>query len=106
MNTMSKDAPERAPGGSEEWRRLESAVRTLLNEHHDLLRRLDAAEQRTHELEAALSALSTGRLDPVGLSDQVRSFERENRVLTQRIEQAKLAVERIQSRLHFLEEVR
>ena len=107
MNTTSNDGadPAAAPGAASRGR-LEAAVRRLIEEHATLRRRAAAAEQRVRELEGALTALSTGHLDPIALSDQVRSYERDNRILTKRLSQAREAVERIQSRLQFLEEER
>lgn len=104
MNTTSNDGAEPAVATDAASRqRLEAAVRRLLEEHAALRRRAAAAEGRVRELESALNALSTGQIDPLALSDQVRSYERDNRILTKRLSQAREAVERIQSRLQFLE---
>lgn len=104
---MSNGGPEATSSPMvPEWDRLELTIRRLLDEHDAWRRRAGAAEQRVRELEAALNELSTGNLDPLALSEQVRSYERDNRGLVKRLAQAREAVERIQSRLQFLEEDR
>lgn len=99
----SNTAVEAAKTDSDGWRRLEAAVGSLLEQHVAWRGRAAAAERRIQELEAALSAVSSGRLDPVGLAEQLRSYEHENRLLRDRIDRAAEVVERIQARLQFLE---
>lgn len=99
----SNTAVEDARTDSDGWRRLEAAVRSLLDEHVAWRSRAAAAERRIHELEAALSAMSSGRLDPIGLAEQLRSCEHENRMLRDRIDRATEVIDRIQARLQFLE---
>lgn len=103
MSTESNTGVDRPANEGDEWRRLEAAVRSLLDEHEVLRRRAATTERRIVEIEAALDLLSSGRVDPVELTDQLREAERENRLLTERIDHARLVVDRIQARLHFLE---
>lgn len=99
----SNTAVEAAQTDDDGWRRLEAAIRSLLEQHAAWRGRAAAAERRIQELEAALSAVSSGRLDPVGLAEQLRSYEHENRLLRDRIDRAQEVVDRIQTRLQFLE---
>jgi predicted RNase H-like nuclease (RuvC/YqgF family) len=106
MNTRSNGGADRAPVAPVEWGRLQSAIQRLLEEHRALRTRAEAAEERVRDLESALSRVASGDLDPVALSEQVRTFDRENRALEKRLEDARTVVDRIQSRLQFLEEDR
>jgi hypothetical protein len=92
--------------GAPDWVRLRAAVRRALEDVDAWQRRARAAEKRVEELESALREVSGGNLDPVALSEQLRACERENRLLQQRMAHARDSVERIQSRLQFLEEDR
>ncbi len=107
MSTGSNGGPE--PGSAAlppDWDRLEDAVSRLLEEHDAMRDRLQAANERVRELEDALSAVTSGDLDPVALSEQVELYERDNRALMNRLSQARAAIERIQARLQFLEDDR
>lgn len=86
-----------------EWNTLELAVRRLLEAHDALRRRADDAERRVKELEAALGDVSTGALDPLELAARASSLERANRELLERLALANVVVERIATRLNFLE---
>jgi predicted RNase H-like nuclease (RuvC/YqgF family) len=89
-----------------EWDRLELTVRRLVDDHEAWRRRAQSAEQRVRDLESALEEFSSGTVDPLSLTERVRAYEEENRALARRLEQAREVVERIQSRLQFLEEDR
>lgn len=102
---MSSGAAEPARSGPE-WDRLELNVRRLLDAHESVRLKLQQAETRIQDLQAALADVSGGKLDPVALADKVRAYERENQELHQRLTQARETVERIRSRLQFLEEER
>jgi chromosome segregation ATPase len=105
MNTTSGDVRTRA-ALPPEVDRLELTVRRLMDEHERWRRRAQKAERRVAELESALKDVTAGDLDPVALVAQMESAERDNRVLRERLEQARDTVERITARLHFLEEER
>lgn len=89
-----------------EWDRLELTIRRLVDDHEAWRRRAQSAELRVRELEAALEEFSSGGVDPMALTERVRHYEEENRAMARRLEQAREVVERIQSRLQFLEEDR
>jgi chromosome segregation ATPase len=86
--------------------RLELTVRRLLESHDAWRQRAERAESRIAELEAAVQDLSTGSLDPVAMAGEVRSLDAQNRELRTRLEAARQAVQRMLSRLQFVEEER
>jgi len=89
-----------------EWDRVERTVRKALDDRDVWRRRAMLAEKRVHELEAALRDVSSGRLDPMQLSEQAHSLERENRILRDRLAGARDTVERILTRLKYAEDER
>lgn len=95
--------PDTTPVPPPEWDALELAVRRLLENHDALRRRLNDAEHRVRELEAALGSVSSGALDPLALSERATALERENRELLDRLARANAVVGRIAARLNFLE---
>jgi hypothetical protein len=102
MSTTRNAADKSAD--SQDWERLELAVRRLLESQDALRRRAQAAETRIRELEAGLADVNAGRLDPVALSERAQLLERENRALESRLAQARETVQRILTRLRFAEE--
>lgn len=86
-----------------EWDRLELAVRRLLDDYQLHRNRADAAEIRVSDLEAALETLSGGGPDPIVLRERIATLEVENRALRERLDRARVEVERIMARLQFLE---
>jgi seryl-tRNA synthetase len=86
--------------------RLELKIRRLIEAHDAWRRRAEAAEARARELEATVRELSSGRLDPVALADEVRALEERNQALRERVSQAQDAVQRMLARLQFVEEER
>jgi hypothetical protein len=86
--------------------RLELTIHRLLDAHDAWRERAIAAESRVAELDAALDGLKTGKLDPVALSDEVRTLEERNLALRDRLQRADETVQRILARLQFAEEVR
>jgi predicted RNase H-like nuclease (RuvC/YqgF family) len=101
---MPSDAAEATALSLPEWDGLESAVRRLFA-HNDALReRVREAESRIRELEAALSDVAAGRVDPTALAERVDLLERENQQLNERLERARNSVQRILARMHFVEE--
>lgn len=99
-------APESAPPRIEAWDRLELSVRRLMDEHDAWQRRALAAEKRVRELEIALDDVSAGRLDPLAATHRADSLERENRQLARRMNNARVAVQRLLDRIQFAEEDR
>ena len=102
---MSGNAPETAVPPPE-FDRLELAIRRLLDAHDGWRRRARAAEARVKELESALQEISTGRIDPISLSEEVERERQRNRELNERLAQARATVEKILTRIQFLEEGR
>jgi prefoldin subunit 5 len=86
--------------------RLELAVRRLVESRESLRARAAAAEARVTELQVAVRDISSGGLDPMALSSRVDALEAENRDLRQRLAAAHETVQRIMSRLQFVEEER
>jgi hypothetical protein len=86
--------------------RLELKVMGLFEAHDAWRTRALEAEARVAELEQAVRALSSGGLDPVALSDEVRVLEERNLALRERTRQAQAAVQRMLARLQFAEEER
>jgi predicted RNase H-like nuclease (RuvC/YqgF family) len=95
--------PPTAPVLPSEWDTLELAVRRLLENHDALRRRTQIAERRVRELESALGRVSSGALDPLALSERASVLQRENQELVERLARANEVVERIASRINFLE---
>lgn len=85
---------------------LELTIRRLLDAYHDWRRRAEAAEARVTELEEAMQDVSSGRLDPVAMAEEVQRLEERNRDLRERMDQAHAAVLRMSARLQFTEEER
>ncbi len=96
----------RRPGFPVEWDSLEDSTRRLLQEYRSARGRLQAAERRMRELEAAVEQLKGGGPDPLALSSRVRELEAENRDLRARLDDAAERVRRLLARTHFLEEER
>ena len=109
MSSASSGGTERgaAPAQPPELDRLAGAVRRLLDDHAAWKRRTERAERRLEELETTLrtSAAEEGP-DPVGLAETVERLRRENADLQRRLNGARQVIERIVSRLRFLEDAR
>jgi chromosome segregation ATPase len=79
--------------------RLDKAVGKLLDERIALLGRVG-------ELEALLDRMRKGKADPVELQSRLSRMESENRELKGRIEEGREGIDRLLSRLRFLENQR
>lgn len=104
---MSSDVAE--PGGNgvpAALGELENAVERLLREHEAMRSRLAALEARSRELEATLTGVSTGELDPGAMAAELRDLRRENEDLSTRMADARESVQRVMTRLRFVEEDR
>ena len=102
---MSSDAAE-SDGTAlpDEYGRLESAVRRLLDEVAGYRDRARVAEDRATELERTLRDLDTGALDPVEMRQGLRRMETENQELRQRLVAAQDRIRRLIARFDFLRE--
>lgn len=108
---MSSDEAETGPGNGagegvlpEEYLRLESSVRRLLDEAAGYRARAKVAEQRAGELEHTLRDFSSGTLDPVKLKERLRTLEEENQDLRRRLVEAQDRIRRLIARFDFLRE--
>lgn len=102
---MSNDAAERANGAlPEEYARLESSVRRLLDELAGCRRRAEAAEAKVAEAAKTLREMSDGALDPMKLREGLRTLEGENEELRRRMVEAQDRVRRLVARFDFLRE--
>jgi seryl-tRNA synthetase len=90
----------------QEWQRLESSVRRLLDEHADYRSRLESAEARVRELESTIEQVSVGTLDPQALTEEVERLRDENRQLEARVAKAAAKVRALLSKIQFLEDDR
>lgn len=106
MSSQSGSVPKSRHIAPAELDRLELTIRRLLEAHDAWRQRALDAEARVADLDAALKAVSEGRLDPVALADAVRSLEQKNRALRDRLQRADETVQRILTRLQFVEEGR
>lgn len=86
--------------------RLEAVVDRLLEEHGAALGRAREAEARVEELEAHLSALAKDGSDPIVLREAIADLESRNADLKARIGEGREGVERLLSRIRFLEQRR
>lgn len=96
---MSEARPERVS-----MAHLEETVGRLLDRLQALRERLEVSDARVAELDRALRSRTSTSEDPLGMADRLRSLEEENRMLRTRLERGADVVDRIQSRVRFLEE--
>lgn len=86
--------------------RLESSVTRILEETARLRAGSRRAEARILELEALLRRFAKGDEDPAQLQARVTRLEAENHELKKRIRKGRDGVERLISRIRFLEDQR
>ena len=103
---MSNDAADARTNGAlpEEFARLESRVRKLLEELAGFRARAEMAEERSAKLQKTLSDVSSGALDPMKLRERMRSLEDENEELRRRMVEAQDRIRRLVARFDFLRE--
>jgi len=83
--------------------RLAAAVGRAVEELDRARSRLAEAELRVRDLELLLARFARGEDDPVRLAARIRAVEEENRLLRERLEEGRAGVERLLSRVRFLE---
>ena len=93
------DAPDGKAFG-----RLETAVARLLKEHAAALGRARAAEARLQELEKRVNEARKSGSDPVQLQETISHLRERNADLEKRIDAGRAGVDRLLSRIRFLEE--
>jgi hypothetical protein len=86
-------------GEREALARLESAVGRLLDERVALIGRVS-------ELESSIAGMKKGKVDPVALQARLAQVESENHELKGRIDAGREGIDRLLSRLRFLEDQR
>lgn len=86
--------------------RLEAAVDRLLKDRAAAIDRARAAEARAEELGAHLKAAAEDGSDPVALREAVSKLQIQNADLRERIGVGREGVERLLSRIRFLEQRR
>lgn len=84
--------------------RLESAVTRILEETARLRSRAREGEAQVAELEALLRRFESGDDDPAALQRRATRLEAENHDLRSRIRKGREGVERLLSRIRFLED--
>jgi predicted nuclease with TOPRIM domain len=84
--------------------RLGEGVDRLLRSHGALKTRLSQTEARLREVEGMLGKLGRGEVDVAGLSAEVERLSSENAMLRARMDEGRDAVERLLSRVRYLEE--
>jgi predicted RNase H-like nuclease (RuvC/YqgF family) len=100
----SSEVPETEATERHALSHLEDAVGRLLDEHAALAGRLRKSNARLQEVEATLALLGDDGRDMVSVRERVATLEAENRELRDRLRIGREVVERILSRLRFLED--
>lgn len=90
----------------ERLKALESAVKGLVARLKETERRASAAESRRTEVEELLREMTEGTADPAEMADRLEELERENADLRDRVDRGLEGVERLLSRVRFMEEQR
>jgi predicted RNase H-like nuclease (RuvC/YqgF family) len=104
---VSASADSDAPGAERDaLRRLEQAVGRALERIDELEEKLRASERRVGDLDQVLAGITGGGLEPSVLVDGVRALEEENAELRRRLAGGREGVERLLSKIRFLEEQR
>ena len=99
LGESKADAPDGKACG-----RLETAVARLLKEHAAALGRVRAAETRLQELEKRLNDARKSGADPSQLQETIGLLRERNAELEKRIDAGRAGVDRLLSRVRFLEE--
>ena len=106
MPTVSSDEADSPTNGvlPEDFARLETRVRRLLEELAGYRARAERVEERNAELEKTLKDMSSGALDPMQLREGMRELETENEELRRRMVAAQDRIRRLVARFDFLRE--
>jgi predicted nuclease with TOPRIM domain len=87
-------------------RSLEKAVEGLIDRLEGAQVRAAAAEDRRKEVEGLLRKMTDGKADPAAMSARLRELEAENAELRARVDRGLAGVERVLSRVRFMEDQR
>lgn len=103
---MSGSADDSSQGAREGLQSLENAVTELLERLGEALETAEAAQARRDEVEALLRDMTDGKADPAEMSGRLSELEEENADLRRRIDEGAEGVDRLLSRIRFLENQR
>lgn len=99
-NRESEYAPERSVSPMEA---LAETIARVTEEVGDARRRAEAAEERAKQSDELLRQFVGGKRDPVALTGRLSELEAENKALRSRMEDGRREIDRVLSRLRFLE---
>lgn len=85
---------------------LEGSVTRAVDRIRELEGRLRAAEARRREVEALLARMTSGEESPVDMQDRMRELEAQNGDFRRRLDEGREGIERLLTRIRFLEEQR
>lgn len=85
---------------------LETAVKRLVSRLKETERRASVAEERRTEVETLLREMTEGTADPAAMAGRLEELEEENTDLRDRVDRGLEGVERLLSRVRFMEEQR
>jgi len=98
MSSPGEDSPDRRA-----LERLETVAERLLDRVRELEGSLRESRERARKLESLLERFRSGEEDPAELSEEVERIRSENRELRRRLEEGRETVDRLLSRIRFLE---
>jgi predicted nuclease with TOPRIM domain len=87
-------------------RSLEKAVARLIERLEGAEVRASEAEGRRKEVEELLRKMTDGKADPAAMSERLGELEAENADLRERVDRGLAGVERVLSRVRFMEDQR
>ncbi len=94
------------PDPRKRLRSLEKAVERLIDRLEEAEGRVSAAEKRRNEVEKLLRQMTNGKADPAAMSERLGQLEAENSDLRERVDRGLEGVERLLSRVRFMEDQR
>ena len=104
---MSESGEGKAEGGAREsLGRLEEVVGRLIEDRRRLDEHVQQTDARVRDLEGLLRRFTKGETDPASLQAKIARLEAENEALRERMRQGREGVDRLLSRVRFLDERR
>ncbi len=98
--------PESDSDVQEALRRLEAAVDRAVERLESLEGGLRESERRTRELEDLLEKFRSGDEDPARMAEELEKARSRNEELRERLDEGRASVDRILSRIRFLQDQR